>query len=72
MSAFCDHHPDGFGVLCRRCGSWTRGDIGPVCPPFVTRSEPDNARLPHIKTREENKAAHNAFLVSLDPAWVSA
>lgn len=65
---FCDHHYDGFGTTCRRCGNWARGEEPPICPPYVTRYEHDGARLPHITTREENAAAHRAFLASLDPA----
>lgn len=55
--AFCDHHFDGLGTECRRCGSWKRGKIAPPCPPYVTRIEPDFTRLSHIKTRDENTKA---------------
>lgn len=54
---FCDLRDDGLGIECQRCGSWKRGKERPSCPPYITRSEPDGDRLPHIKTPEENKRA---------------
>jgi hypothetical protein len=54
---FCDPHFDGLGTECRRCGSWKRGRRRPDCPPYITRTEPDGARLPHIKTPRENRHA---------------
>lgn len=38
----------------------------PDCPPYVTRSEPDNARLPHITTLAENNRLWTAYLASID------
>lgn len=54
---FCDPEFDGLGTSCKRCGSWKRGTEPPACPPYITRSEPDGKRLPHIKTQEENTMA---------------
>lgn len=71
MSAFCDLSFDGLGTACGRCGSWQRGKQPPLCPPYVTRCEPDGARLPSIKTAADNDKAFKAF-VALDPAWGDA
>lgn len=55
--SYCDPSFDGLGTKCRRCGSWQRGKEPPACPPYITRMEPDGARLPNIKTQEENTRA---------------
>lgn len=52
---FCDIVDDGLGLECRRCGSWKRGKEVPECPPYITRTEPDGDRLPHIKTAKQNR-----------------
>tara|TARA_B100000965_G_scaffold331170_3_gene295218 strand:+ start:3460 stop:3720 length:261 start_codon:yes stop_codon:yes gene_type:complete len=60
MTGFCELDRSGLGTKCLRCGSWSReGD--PSCPPYVTRSEPDNARLPHLRTKEQNNAAYEEW-----------
>lgn len=62
----CTRLFDGLGTSCSRCGSWTRGRATPECPPYVTRCEPDNARLPHIKTPEQNTQARLDWLALAD------
>ena len=57
-SEFCKVSHDGLGNHCARCGSWARDDAQPICPPYVTRCEPDNQRLPHITTAAQNSLAH--------------
>lgn len=69
MNPFCKFSFDGLGTECGRCKSWRRGAEPPDCPPYVTRSEPDGDRLPHITTVDENRTAHRAYLASLDPEW---
>lgn len=61
MTVFCDFEQLSLGTTCHRCGSWSREGV-PECPPWVTRSEPDNARLPHILTDEQNQAVMDAWL----------
>lgn len=62
---FCKPKFDGLGTACCRCGCWKRGTEPPDCPPFVTRCEPDNARLPHIKTAADNTRLHRQWLSAL-------
>lgn len=62
ISPFCILSNDGLGVQCSRCGSWLRGNDAPDCPPYVTRSEPDYARLPHLAVDGANQRAHRDFM----------
>jgi hypothetical protein len=62
----CRPISDGLGVRCERCGCWKRGTDTPDCPPYITRSEPDGARLPHIKTLAQNKLAHAEHMSAMD------
>jgi hypothetical protein len=57
---------DGLGTSCGRCGCWTRGTDAPRCPPFITRMEPDGARLPHITSPPQNQRAHADHMAALD------
>lgn len=63
---FCSFKFDGLGTECERCGSWHRGIEPPDCVPFITRCEPDGARLPHIKTAEQNRAARSEYFQKLE------
>jgi hypothetical protein len=65
-SAFCSFSSDGLGISCARCGSWRRGDTPPDCPPYITRSEPDGTRLPHITTAGENSTARDRYFDRLE------
>lgn len=60
--AFCDLHHTGNGIGCGRCGCWWADGEPRTCPPFITRTEPDGKRLPHIKTREENHRRWLAYV----------
>lgn len=60
MGEFCQFDRSGYGVKCNRCGSWSC-DKDPTCPPYITRSESDNDRLPHIKTQADNQAAYDVW-----------
>ena len=53
---FCSFYFDGLGTECRRCRCWQRGTEPPECPPFITRCEPDNKRLPHLTPLDNDKA----------------
>lgn len=53
---FCKWSTQGSRTECHRCGSICYDGNEPTCPPWVTRSEPDGLRLPHIKNIEQNKA----------------
>lgn len=68
MSGLCKFKFDGLGTECTRCGSWRRGSEPPDCPPYITRSEPDLTRLPHIKTAQQNKQAWTEYFAALDAA----
>lgn len=63
---FCTLTFDGLGTACARCGSWSRGKRAPECPPYVTRCEPNIARLSHIKTPEQNAKARLDWLALAD------
>ena len=63
---FCRLSSDGLGIQCARCGCWKRGEEPPECPPYITRSEPDGARLPHITTRRQNEAARRDYMAKLE------
>ena len=54
---YCQWLTEGKRTECLRCGSINYEGNEPTCPPWITRSEPDGARLPHIKTRKQNNAA---------------
>lgn len=64
--AFCELSFDGLGTNCARCGSWVRGRGRPTCPSYITRCEPDGARLPHIKSPAENAGAHSRWIKMLE------
>jgi transcription initiation factor TFIIIB Brf1 subunit/transcription initiation factor TFIIB len=55
---FCKWTTEGDRTECHRCGSICYDGGEPTCPPWVTRDEPDNSRLPHIKTHSQNHAAY--------------
>lgn len=57
---FCRWQKQALGTVCLRCGSWSR-EGNPSCIPYVTRTEPDNARLPHIETAAQNQAAYDDY-----------
>lgn len=66
---YCTLTVDGLGTTCHRCGAWRRGRAIPACPPYVTRLEPDNRRLPHITTTEQNARAMLDDMAHSDPVW---
>lgn len=59
---FCKWTTEGGRTECLRCGSVCYDGGEPTCPPWVTRFEPDNKRLPYIKTKKQNIAARQAWL----------
>jgi len=59
---FCDWSTEGGRTECRRCGSVCYDGREPTCPPWITCEEPDGARLPHITTPEQNRAAWQAWV----------
>jgi hypothetical protein len=59
---FCKWTTEGDRTECHRCGSICYDGGEPLCPTWVTRSEPDNKRLPHIKSPEQNNVAYLAWL----------
>lgn len=59
---FCHWSREGDRTECRRCGSVCYDGNTPICPPWVTRTEPDGKRLPHIATAEQNRAAFEAWI----------
>ena len=61
-SVLCNWSKEGSRTECHRCGSICYDGNEPTCPPWITRSEPDGDRLPHIKTAEQNRAAHQAWI----------
>ena len=65
MKYLCHFEFDGLGTKCTRCGCWTRGTTPPECPPYITRMEPNNARLPHL-TAEQNQQACKDYFARLD------
>lgn len=61
-TGFCNWKQEGSVTECGRCGSVNYEGRQPTCPPWVTRVEPDNKRLPHIKNIEQNTAAYQAWM----------
>lgn len=59
---YCQWLIEGERTECLRCGSVNYVGDEPTCPPWITRSEPDGARLPHIKTRKQNNDAWQAWV----------
>lgn len=66
MGEFCKWTKDGNETSCSRCGSVAYHGGEPTCPPFITRVEPDNLRLPHITTRGANMKARQDWLDVVD------
>jgi hypothetical protein len=59
---FCEWLKDGDRTECRRCGCVNYDGHEPTCPPWITRSEPNGKRLPHIKSLEQNKAIFQKWI----------
>lgn len=61
MTDFCKHRQNGTGISCDYCGCWKAGVMPPSCPTYITRTEPNLNRIPHIKTIEDNNVAYDAW-----------